>query len=154
MNLLRRVARERGLIILTDSDSGGFLIRNFLKGAIEPAYLKHAYIPDVPGKEPRKAKAGKEGKLGVEGMRPEVILECLKSAGATIEGECIGPRNQITKQDMVQWGLSGTANASENRHKLLKAINLPERMTSNAMLQAMNLLYTKDELITILEHLE
>lgn len=154
MHLLRRVAKERGLIILTDSDSGGFMIRNFLKGAIEAKYLKHAYIPDVFGKESRKSKAGKEGKLGVEGMRPEVILDSLKRAGATIEGQSITASNQITKQDMVQWGLSGANNATENRKKLLKALDLPERMTCNAMLQAMNLLYTKNELIDILEHLE
>lgn len=154
INLLRRVARERGLVILTDSDSGGFMIRNFLKGAIDARYLKHAYIPDVFGKEPRKTKAGKEGKLGVEGMRPEVIVEALRRAGATIEGESVTASNQITKQDMVQWGLSGAENATENRKKLLKALDFPERMTCNAMLQAINLLYTKDELINILEHLE
>ena len=151
---IKEIAKKNGIIVFTDSDGAGFVIRNFLKGAIDAQYLKHAYIPDVFGKETRKTKAGKEGKLGVEGMRPEVIVEALRRAGATIEGESVTASNQITKQDMVQWGLSGAENATENRKKLLKALDFPERMTCNAMLQAINLLYTKDELINILEHLE
>lgn len=151
MKLLRRVAQERGLIIFTDSDSGGFMIRNFLKSAIDPKYLKHAYIPDIPGKERRKSAPGKEGKLGVEGMSPEVILSCLERAGATVEGQCREPFGLITKQDLVEWGLSGGANSSEKRLWLLKKLDLPGRMTANAMLQAVNLLYTRDELIKILE---
>lgn len=145
LNLLRRVAATRGLIVFTDSDGAGFVIRNFLKGAIPAENLKHAYIPDVYGKERRKSTPGKEGKLGVEGMTPEVIIEALRKAGATIEGEntthTIG---NITKQDLMELGLSGGKDSSEKRKKLLKRLQLPEHMSSNAMLQALNLLTDLD----------
>ena len=155
MALLRRVAQTRGLIVFTDSDGAGFVIRNHIKSAIPGKYLKHAYIPDIPGKEKRKASPGKEGKLGVEGMSREIILEALKRAGATIEGEdtSAAPK-QITKQDLMELGLSGTADAAANRLKLLKKLNLPERMSPNAMLQALNLLYTLEELKIIVENLK
>lgn len=147
LSLLRRVARERGIIILTDSDGAGFVIRNYLKSAIDGKYLKHAYIPDVPGKEKRKAAPGKEGKLGVEGMTPDVILESLRRAGATLEGEEISePVNRITKQDLMDLGLSGGENSSETRKKLLKKLDLPEHMSANAMLQALNLICDLDVL--------
>ena len=154
MALLRRVAEKRGLIVFTDSDGAGFVIRNHIKSAIPGKYLKHAYIPDIMGKERRKAKAGKEGKLGVEGMKPEIILEALRRAGATIEGENTPNIHPITKQDMMDLGLSGGADASTKRLALLKKINLPEHMSANAMLQALNLLYTLEELTTIVETLE
>lgn len=153
LELLRRVAKQRGLIVFTDSDGAGFVIRNFLKSAIEPQYLKHAYIPDILGKERRKSAPGKEGKLGVEGMSPEVILECLHRAGATFMGEQTGRTQQqnITKQDLMVLGLSGGAGSSQKRLALLKQLDLPEHMSSNAMLQALNLLMTLDELKAILE---
>ena len=154
MALLRRVAETRGLIVFTDSDGAGFVIRNHIKSAIPGKYLKHAYIPDIYGKEKRKAAPGKEGKLGVEGMTREVILESLRRAGATIEGEETIPVHQITKQNLMELGLSGGADASAKRLKLLKKLNLPERMSSNAMLQALNLLYTYEELTTIVEAME
>lgn len=154
MALLRRVAETRGLIVFTDSDGAGFVIRNHIKSAIPGKYLKHAYIPDIYGKEKRKAAPGKEGKLGVEGMTREVILESLRRAGATIEGEETIPVRQITKQNLMELGLSGGADASAKRLKLLKKLNLPERMSSNAMLQALNLLYTYEELTTIVEAME
>ena len=154
MSLLRRVAEKRGLIVFTDSDGAGFVIRNHVKSAIPGKYLKHAYIPDIYGKEKRKSAPGKEGKLGVEGMRPEIILEALKNAGATIEGESAAERKAITKQDFMELGLSGGADASAKRLKLLKKTNLPEHMSANAMLQALNLLYTLEELTTIVESLE
>ena len=144
--LLRRVAQVRGLIVLTDSDGAGFVIRNFLKGTIPATQLKHAYIPDLYGKERRKASPGKEGKLGVEGMRPEVILEALKNAGATIENCACLPTYQITKQDLVDLGLSGGANSRQKRLALLKSLHLPEHMSSNAMLQAVNLLMSLPQL--------
>lgn len=152
--LLRRVAKARGLIVFTDSDGAGFVIRNHLKSVIEPKYLKHAYIPDIQGKERRKAAPGKEGKLGVEGMRPEVILQALRRAGATIEGEAAPSRSQITKQDLMELGLSGGPGSSEKRQLLLKKLELPERMSANAMLQALNLLYTLEELTEIVVSLE
>ena len=154
MALLRRIAETRGLIVFTDSDGAGFVIRNHIKSAIPGKFLKHAYIPDIYGKEKRKTAPGKEGKLGVEGMTKEVILESLRRAGATIEGEETAPVRQITKQDLMELGLSGTADASERRLKLLKHLNLPERMSPNAMLQALNLLYNLEELTTIVEAME
>ena len=154
MALLRRIAETRGLIVFTDSDGAGFVIRNHIKSAIPGKYLKHAYIPDIYGKERRKAAPGKEGKLGVEGMTRETILESLKRAGATMEGEEVPASKQITKQDLMELGLSGTADASAKRLKLLKHLHLPERMSPNAMLQALNLLYNIEELTTIVESME
>lgn len=153
MAMLRRIAQTRGLIVFTDSDGAGFVIRNHIKSAIPGKYLKHAYIPDIYGKEKRKASPGKEGKLGVEGMTRDVILESLRRAGATIEGEAVSGSQQITKQDLMELGLSGGPDASANRLKLLKKLNLPERMSPNAMLQALNLLYNLEELQTILQNL-
>ena len=154
MALLRQVAEKRGLIVFTDADGAGFVIRNHVKSAIPAKFLKHAYTPDIFGKERRKDKAGKEGKLGVEGMKPEIILEALRKAGATIEGEDTPANNAITKQDLMDLGLSGGADASAKRLALLKKLNLPEHMSANAMLQALNLLYTLEELTTIVEKLE
>lgn len=150
MRLLRRVAEKRGLIVFTDSDGAGFVIRNHIKSAIPGNYLKHAYIPDIYGKERRKAAPGKEGKLGVEGMKPEIILEALRQAGATLEGEASAPVHTITKQDFMELGLSGGPDSGEKRKNLLKKLNLPEHMSANALLQALNLLYSLEELRGIL----
>ena len=151
LRLLRRAAQARGLIVLTDSDGAGFVIRNYLRGVLPPERVKHAYIPDVPGKERRKAAPGKEGKLGVEGMSPELLLEALRRAGATGEGETAAPtRGRITKADLVELGLSGGVGSGEKRLTLLKKLGLPEHMSPNAMLQALNLLYTREELEALL----
>ena len=144
--LLRQVAQKRGLIVLTDSDGAGFVIRNHLKSVIPSHQLKHAYIPDIAGKERRKAAPGKEGKLGVEGMRPEILLDALRKAGATVEGESQTRQRGITKQDMMALGLSGGPDSSEKRKVLLKRLGLPEHMSANAMVQALDLLYSKEEL--------
>ena len=147
---LRRLAQTRGLILLTDPDGAGFVIRSHLKGVIPPEKLKQAYVPDVYGKERRKRRGGKEGKLGVEGMSPEVLLAALKNAGATIEGETTARGNdQITKQDFVEFGLSGGLNASERRKRLQNRLHLPEHMSANALLQALNLLLSREELAEI-----
>lgn len=152
--LLRKVAQSRGLIVFTDSDGAGFVIRNFLKGAIDSKYLLHAYIPDISGKERRKSAPGKEGKLGVEGMTPQVIVDALRKAGATVLGEeTHRSAGDITKQDMVELGLSGGANSSILRKQLMKKLDLPEHMSTNALLQAVNLLYTLDELREIMTQL-
>ena len=153
MALLRRVAETRGLIVFTDSDGAGFVIRNHIKSAIPSRYLKHAYIPDIYGKERRKAAPGKEGKLGVEGMTPEVVIDALRRAGATLEGESAAPGNQITKQDLMELGLSGGTDASAKRLVLLKKLGFPEHMSANAMLQALNLLYSLDELNELVKEL-
>jgi len=152
MALLRQVAEKRGLIVFTDADGAGFVIRNHVKSAIPGKFLKHAYTPDIFGKERRKDKAGKEGKLGVEGMKPGIILEALRKAGATIEGENVPKTQAITKQDLMDLGLSGGADASAKRLALLKKLNLPEHMSANALLQALNLLYSLEELKHILDN--
>ena len=147
--LLRRLGRERGLILLTDSDGAGFVIRNFLKGAIPKSQLKQAYIPDVPGKERRKAAPGREGKLGVEGMPPQVLLEALERAGATFEEEADkgDRRRPITKADFYALGLTGGPDSAARRASLLRRLRLPEHMTANALLEAVNILYTREEFI-------
>lgn len=144
--LLRTAAEKRGLIVLTDSDGAGFVIRRYLSGAIDPKLVKHAYIPDIHGKERRKNHASREGKLGVEGMRPEVLIEALRRAGATILGETEkAAPGEITKADLFKAGLSGTADSAEKRKALLKELNLPERMSANALLRALNMMMTKEE---------
>lgn len=153
LQLLRAVAQKRGLIVFTDSDGAGFVIRNYLKGAIDHRYLKHAYIPDIPGKERRKDAPGKEGLLGVEGMTPDVILEALRRAGATMDGESISGGCQITKADFVELGLSGGADSSQKRLQLQKKLQLPAHMSANALLQALNLLYTKEEITEVVKNL-
>ena len=154
MALLRRVAESRGLIVFTDPDGAGFVIRNHIKSAIPGQYLKHAYVPDVMGKERRKRAPGKEGKLGVEGMTPNVILESLRRCGATIEGADAPQCHPITKQDMMALGLSGGADSSALRLRLIKKLEFPEHMSANALLQALNLLYTLEELTEIVKSLE
>ncbi len=153
LELLRKVAQKRGLIVFTDADGAGFVIRNHIKSAIPSQYLKHAYIPDILGKERRKSAPGKEGKLGVEGMKAEVILEALRRAGATIDGQNSAPTNAITKQNLMALGLSGGANSAQLRKVLLKKLELPEHMSSNAMLQALNLLLSLDELTAIIKEI-
>ena len=152
LSLLRRAAEKRGLIVLTDSDGAGFVIRNYLKGAIPGNLVKHAYIPDIPGKERRKTAPGREGKLGVEGMRPEILLEALRRAGATLEGETPdgAHRGGITKADLMELGLYGGTESGERRRALLQKLGLPQHMSTNAMLQALNLLYTRQELEALL----
>ena len=154
--LLRAVAEKRGLIVFTDSDGAGFVIRNHIKSAIPGKYLKHAYIPDLYGKEKRKDKPGKEGKLGVEGMTPEIILSALRASGATLEEEASETPSTaaITKQHMMELGLSGTADSSRKRARLQKRQGLPEHMSANALLQALTLLYTTDELSDLVKALE
>ena len=146
MRLLRRVAEKRGLIVFTDPDGAGFVIRNHVRSAIPGQYLKHAYVPDIMGKERRKRTGGKEGKLGVEGMKPEIILDALRRAGATIEGEEGASSKGITKQNLMELGLSGGPDSSAKRRDLMKKLGFPEHLSANALLQALNLLYTPEEL--------
>lgn len=151
---LRRVAENRGLIVFTDSDGAGFVIRNFLKSAIDPAYLLHAYIPDIYGKEKRKSAPGKEGKLGVEGMTRQIILDALRRCGASFEDEAASAfSGSITKQDLMELGLSGGRDSSFLRKKLLQKLDLPEHMSANALLQALNLLYTPADLQELVKNL-
>lgn len=152
---LRRLAQERGLIVLTDSDGAGFVIRNYLKGALPKDRVKQAYIPDIHGKERRKRAPGKEGKLGVEGMRPEVIVEALRRCGATFEDEAtqLSQGTPITKADLFVLGLTGTPDSAARRQALLQKLELPEHLTPNGLLEALNLLYSREELEVILRQI-
>ena len=142
---LRALAEKRGIILLTDADSAGFVIRNHLKGCLPPERVKQAYIPDVYGKERRKKKPGKEGKLGVEGMTPEVLVDALRRAGATFEGEDAPRRSSgITKADLLEKGLIGP-NSREKRLEIQKKLGFPEHLTANGLLEAMNLLLSREE---------
>ena len=153
MALLRKVAQVRGLVVFTDADGAGFVIRNHIKSAIPNQYLKHAYTPDILGKERRKAAPGKEGKLGVEGMTREVILESLRRAGATFEGEHPEKTAQeITKADLMDLGLYGPG-SNDRRAALIKKLEFPEKISTNGFLQAVNLLYSLEELAKVAEEL-
>lgn len=148
--LLKRLAEARGLILMTDSDGAGFLIRNHLKGCLDPGLIKNAYIPDVYGKERRKAKASREGKLGVEGMRPEVILEALKRAGATFEGETSPWQGErISKADLYQKGLSGGPDSGARRQALLARLALPARLTADGLLDVLNAIMSREEFLNL-----
>lgn len=155
--MLRRVAEKRGIIVLTDSDGAGFLIRSHLKGILPPEQVKHAYIPDLYGKEKRKRAPGKEGKLGVEGMRPEVLERALRSCGATILGESGGEtpeRRPITKLDLYQDGFSGRPDSAARRQALLKKLELPEHLTAKALPEVLTTLLTYEEYRRIVDELD
>ena len=151
--LLRAAAEKRGLIVFTDADGAGLVIRNYLKGAIDNRYLKHAYTPAVLGKERRKAAPGRAGLLGVEGMDPETLIDALRRAGATFQ-EGAAAHQGLTKQDLMALGLSGGPNSAEKRRVLAKRLGLPENLSSNALLQALDLLMSREELAKLAGALE
>ena len=141
----RRLAEKRGVILLTDPDGAGFVIRNYLKGALPPTQVKQAYVPDVMGKERRKRKGGKEGKLGVEGMSPNVLLEALRRCGATFEGEENARQSAgLTRADLMDKGLIGPGSA-QRRAEILQTLQLPEHLTTAGLLDALNLLLSREE---------
>lgn len=144
--LIRRLADERGVVVLTDSDGAGFLIRSRLSQCLPPDRVKHAYIPDVYGKERRKRRPSKEGKLGVEGMPAALLLDCLRRAGAVVEeGPAREAGEKLSKADLMERGLSGGADSAGRRRALQKRLGLPERLSANGLLQALNALYTREE---------
>lgn len=147
--MIRRLADKRGILVLTDSDGAGFVIRNFLKGCVPKEKIKHAYIPDIFGKEKRKDKPSKEGKLGVEGISEETIAKAIAASGAvcSISQEHKKADHSITKADLFEYGLSGGENSAVKREKLKKYLGLPERMSPNLLLDTLNCLMTKDEFI-------
>ena len=156
--LLRRLAAERGLIILTDSDSAGMLIRNHLIGAIPAKQMRHAYIPPIAGKERRKSTPGKEGLLGVEGMDNAVVIAALERAGATFEdvtdGAPAADKMHLTKGDLHELGLSGCADSAQRRRALLRALKLPENLSANRLLDVLNATVTEQELATLLQEID
>ena len=152
--LLRRLAGEKGIIVLTDSDSAGFLIRKFLKSSIPEDRITHVYIPDVYGKEKRKTQAGKEGKLGVEGISEAVLLEALKKAGVICSETDTEERRLITNIDLYEAGLIGRDNSKEKRVKLMKALALPERLSTSSLLKILNTFVTYEEFTEKLKELD
>ena len=149
--LLRKMAEERGLIVLTDSDGAGFVIRNFIRGCVEPKYVKHAYIPDIAGKERRKKTGSKEGTLGVEGMRPEVLLNALRQAGASFSDRADG-KEKITKVDMFRLGLSGGTDSSRKRAELIQKLDLPAKLSADALLDILNAIMSREEFYELGKH--
>jgi ribonuclease M5 len=159
LQYLRELAEKRGLIVLTDSDGAGFLIRHKLSSCIPPNQLKHAYIPDILGKERRKAAPSKEGKLGVEGMELSVLRQALENAGATLEDATVGGegspfKGDVTKADLFAWGLAGKPDSAARRKELQRRLGLPERLSANGLLQALNALYSREELDSFLKREE
>lgn len=154
--LLRRLAETKGLIVLTDGDGAGFVIRSYLKGTIDPRLVKHAYIPDVFGKERRKRRAGREGKLGVEGMTPAVLEQALRRAGATFLDESpeATPRQAFTKAELYSAGLSGVPGSEERRRALLAKLGLPAHLSANSLAQVLGALMTREELMAAVESLK
>ena len=152
--LIRRLADTKGILILTDSDSAGFKIRSFIKGIVPAEKIKHAYIPDIFGKEKRKTEPSKEGKLGVEGVKKELIFEALEKAGVFCEETKIEEKREITKLDLYEDGLSGRENSDELRKKLLSHLDLPERLTSNALVQILNTFLTYEEYKKAIEEIK
>lgn len=147
--LLRIMAEARGLIILTDPDGAGFVIRNFIKSCVPSERLKQAYVPDIHGKEKRKTKPSREGKLGVEGMRGAVLLEALRRAGASFEAAQISEKEKnLTKTDLYSLGLSGRENSAKLRAQLIRELDLPEHITANALLDVLNATMSRDELFS------
>lgn len=154
MDLIRRMAEKRGVVVLTDSDGAGFVIRNHLKSCLPKEQVKHAYIPDIYGKESRKKTRSKEGKLGVEGMRPETLKNALVRAGATINSEAANCGGSLTKADLYALGLSGTPNSSDNRRRLIRALEFPEKLSPNALLDVLNAMYEREQFIELWKQIE
>lgn len=148
--LLRTVAQRQGLIVLTDSDPAGFVIRNFIRSCVDPSLVKHAYVPEIEGKERRKKNASKAGLLGVEGMRPQQLEQALLRAGATLDGQSDTEAGErISKADMYRMGLSGREGSAEKRAQLLKKLELPSKMSADAMLDVLNALMTREEFLSL-----
>lgn len=150
--MLRSLARRRGIIIFTDSDGAGFVIRNFLNGIVEPEYIKNAYIPDVYGKEKRKIAPSCEGKLGVEGMTPDIILAALQRAGATMDDSFQPCHSAMSKADLYALGLFGRENSAQKRRVLQKKLSLPEHLSSNSLLKVLNIISSREELEALLRN--
>ena len=151
-SLIRQVAEKRGILIFTDSDGAGFVIRNFLKGVVPADKIKQCYIPQIEGKEPRKSKGGREGLLGVEGVSDEIIIAAIRKSGAAIIGEEAAFRGDITKAELCELGLTGGENAAKNRKRLHEHLGLPTYLSTNAMLTAINCLYSFEEFCELLKN--
>jgi len=147
--LIKKIAAARGIVVMTDPDGAGLVIRNFIKGCVPPEQLKIAYVPTVEGKERRKSSPSKEGLLGVEGMRPDILLEALIRSGATVDGESSDKCALITKADMYAKGLSGQTGSKEKRLALITKLGLPKHLSPDALLDILNVLMTRDEFVSL-----
>ena len=147
--LIKKIAAARGIVIMTDPDGAGLVIRNFIKGSVPREQIKIAYVPPMPGKERRKSAPSKEGLLGVEGMRPDVLLEALRRSGAVIDGEGSCEREIISKADMFAKGLSGQAGSREKRLRLMSSLELPKNLSPDALLDVLNVLMSRDEILAL-----
>lgn len=146
---IRKIAEKRGIVVLTDSDGAGFVIRNFLRGCVDPALVKHAYIPDILGKERRKSAPSKEGKLGVEGMKREVLIDALRRAGAMIDDAPADiSREKVSKLDFYRLGYTGGQNSRKKRAELLKRLELPQRLTTDGLLEAINCMMSREDFLS------
>jgi ribonuclease M5 len=146
VSMLRRLGEKRGIVIMTDGDGAGFLIRGHLKSALAGLEVKHAYVPDVEGREKRRRKPSKAGLLGVEGMSSEIIISSLRQCGASFEGERAGQkRESVTKIDFYELGLTGARDSAARRARLLAKLGLPALLKTNALLRAVNALYSREE---------
>ena len=146
--LLRKLAEKRGLIVMTDPDGAGLVIRNFVKSCVDPKLLKHAYIPEVFGRERRKSKESREGKLGVEGMSADVIMQALRRCGATIDGDATAASGGITMADMYAKQLAGKPDSAAKRANFLASMDLPQKMTAQALLPVLNALMSREEFLS------
>lgn len=149
--LIRKIAMVRGVVIMTDSDSGGFVIRNFLKGIVPNDRIINCYVPQILGKEKRKTQTSKEGFVGVEGMEEQIILNALKNCKATLINEATSAKDnkEITKQDLYEFGFTGRDKSAVLRTKLLQKIGLPTYLTTNSLISALNCIYTREEIFKI-----
>lgn len=154
LELIRYYARKTGIIILTDSDSAGFQIRNHIKGAVKNGKIYNVYIPDIMGKEKRKVKPSAEGKLGVEGVEKKIILKAFENAGITASESSDNSIPEITKTDLYMFGLSGGNNSSILRKKLLAYLKLPSLLSANSMLEVLNTMMSYDELKEIMDKIQ
>ena len=147
--LIRLLARKTGIVILTDSDSAGFQIRNKINELARGGEVIHVYVPDIKGKEKRKREPSKQGLLGVEGIDDEILLEAFRRAGVFAEtGEKSG--EPITKADLMELGLVGAENSAERRAALQRKLGLPERLSANMLLEILNVMYTREEAIRLI----
>lgn len=155
MQTIKKMADKTGIVILTDSDSAGFKIRNYIKQSLPPDKVKHAYIPDIHGKEKRKTEPGKEGLLGVEGINDEILLDALKKAGCEIDGEAEEARQgrEITKADLYRLGLSGKEDSAEKRRQLAKTLGIPMKISANMLLDMLNRLVSYEELSELVQNI-
>lgn len=152
--VIRSLAKARGIVVLTDSDGAGFVIRNYLKGIVGADELYQAYIPEIHGKERRKDAPSKEGLLGVEGMTDEIIIDAVLKSGVHVESGGERERNVITKSDFYELGLTGREGSAHLREALLNKLGFPRYMTTGAMISALSLLYTKEQLAQMTEELK